>query len=196
MANYVFKMPDLGEGTVSAEILAWHVKPGDAVAEDQIIADVMTEKAAIEIPSPVSGQVVRTRGEPGEMIAVGSELIVFETGSDTAHKGAAGGGAATGAVQAAPAAALPVAATPAAAPMAVASTTAPAAAPASGRVMASPATRRRAQQAGVDLRSIAGSGPGGQSRVRFRGRGDGRLRGRRARRLRRLPRAARTARLR
>ncbi len=151
MANYVFKMPDLGEGTVSAEILAWHVKPGDTVEEDQIIADVMTEKAAIEVPSPVSGIVVRTRGEPGEMIAVGSELIVFETD-------AAAGGPAASAPATAP---LPVASPPAPAPTS-APAPAPTSAPASGRVMASPATRRRAQEAGIDLRSIAGSGPGGR----------------------------------
>lgn len=159
MANYVFKMPDLGEGTVSAEILAWHVKPGDTVAEDQIIADVMTEKAAIEVPAPVSGKVVRTRGEPGEMVAVGSELIVFDTGSEAAADGVATVSAASAAESApapAPTAALAaVTAAPAAAP-------ARPAVPAPARVMASPATRRRAQEAGIDLRTIAGSGPGGR----------------------------------
>ncbi|MCW5573801.1 MAG: 2-oxo acid dehydrogenase subunit E2, partial [Steroidobacteraceae bacterium] len=93
MAQYIFKMPDLGEGTVSAEVMQWHVKAGDVVQEDQIIADVMTEKAAIEIPAPVSGRVVRTQGEPGEMIAVGSELIVFDTDTDT-DAGSASAGAA------------------------------------------------------------------------------------------------------
>ena len=68
MAIYVFRMPDLGEGTVSAEMMQWHVKAGDVVREDQIIADVMTDKAAIEIPAPVAGRVVRTQGEPGEKI--------------------------------------------------------------------------------------------------------------------------------
>ncbi|MBX3695100.1 MAG: 2-oxo acid dehydrogenase subunit E2 [Steroidobacteraceae bacterium] len=159
MANYVFKMPDLGEGTVSAEILAWHVKPGDTVAEDQIIADVMTEKAAIEVPAPVSGKVVRTRGEPGEMVAVGSELIVFDTGSEAVADGVATVSAASAAKSApAPAttaALAAVTAAPAAAP-------ARPAVPAPARVMASPATRRRAQEAGIDLRTIAGSGPGGR----------------------------------
>lgn len=152
MAQYIFKMPDLGEGTVSAEVMQWHVKAGDVVQEDQIIADVMTEKAAIEIPAPVSGRVVRTQGEPGEMIAVGSELIVFDTDTDAdADAGSASAGAA------------PVAAADATAGPAAAAASAPAAdAPASGRVMASPATRRRAKEAGIDLQTIPGTGPGGR----------------------------------
>ena len=76
---FIFKLPDLGEGTVEAELLAWHVKPGDVVAEDQIIAEVMTEKAAVELPSPVSGRVLATTGQAGDMLRVGAELIRFET---------------------------------------------------------------------------------------------------------------------
>ena len=79
MSEYVFKMPDLGEGTVEAEIVAWHTEPGATVAEDQIIVEVMTDKAAVEVPAPVSGRVVSIRGAPGDKIAVGSPLIVFET---------------------------------------------------------------------------------------------------------------------
>ena len=79
MSRYVFKMPDLGEGTVSAEVVEWKVKIGDVVTEDQIIAEVMTDKAAVEIPAPVSGKVVSITGQPGDMVAVGSELIAFET---------------------------------------------------------------------------------------------------------------------
>jgi len=150
MSQYVFRMPDLGEGTVSAEVLQWHVKTGDMVKEDQIIADVMTEKAAIEIPAPVSGRVVRTQGEPGEMIAVGSELIVFDTGGDALSAGAS------------EAAAVDAAAPPAAAAIAVSAAPAAAPAPACARVMASPATRRRAKEAGIDLQTIAGTGPGGR----------------------------------
>ena len=71
-------MPDLGEGTVEAEIVAWHTKPGDTVAEDQLIVEVMTDKAAVEVPAPVSGRVVSISGAPGDKIAVGSPLIVFE----------------------------------------------------------------------------------------------------------------------
>ena len=82
MSRYVFKMPDLGEGTVAAEIVACHIKPGDVVTEEQIILDLMTEKATVEVPSPVSGRVVSIAGKPGDSIPVGTELIVFET--DTA----------------------------------------------------------------------------------------------------------------
>ena len=81
MTRYVFKMPDLGEGTVEAEIVAWHVKVGEHVNEDQVMAEVMTEKAAVEVPAPVTGRVVSMTGGPGDMIRVGAELIVFETTS-------------------------------------------------------------------------------------------------------------------
>lgn len=82
MSEYVFKLPDLGEGTVEAEIVEWHVEPGDDVLEEQIVADVMTDKANVEVPAPVSGRVVRISGEPGDMVAVGSPLIVIETDAD------------------------------------------------------------------------------------------------------------------
>ena len=78
MNQFIFKMPDLGEGTVEAEIVAWHTKPGDLVNEDQLIVEVMTDKAAVEVPAPVSGRVVSISGEPGDKVAVGSPLIVFE----------------------------------------------------------------------------------------------------------------------
>ena len=81
MTRYVFKMPDLGEGTVEAEIVAWHVKVGDHVAEDQVMAEVMTEKAAVEVPAPVTGRVVSLAGGPGDMVRVGAELVVFDTES-------------------------------------------------------------------------------------------------------------------
>ena len=79
MSRYVFKLPDLGEGTVEAEIVGWRVKPGDTVAEDDVVVEVMTEKAAVEVPAPVSGRVVSTTGAPGDMVPVGAELIVLET---------------------------------------------------------------------------------------------------------------------
>ena len=84
MSRYVFKLPDLGEGTVSAEIVAWHVKPGDVVAEEAVIVEVMTDKASVEVPAPVSGRVLSTSGAPGDLVAVGAELIVFETDVDAA----------------------------------------------------------------------------------------------------------------
>jgi 2-oxoisovalerate dehydrogenase E2 component (dihydrolipoyl transacylase) len=157
MTRFVFKMPDLGEGTVEAEVVEWKVKVGDVVHEDQVIAEIMTDKAAVEVPSPVSGTVVSMTGEPGEMIAVGSELIVFDTSAEVPVAAVAARAQPTETVNAE---AAPVASVVAITPVVSA---APAAAvePA-GRVMASPATRRRAREAGVDLSQIAGSGPGGR----------------------------------
>ena len=87
MSRYIFKMPDLGEGTVSAEVVAWHVKPGDLVQEDQVMCEVMTEKAAVEMPAPVTGRVLSITGQPGDMVAVGSELVVFDTDATSAAAG-------------------------------------------------------------------------------------------------------------
>jgi 2-oxoisovalerate dehydrogenase E2 component (dihydrolipoyl transacylase) len=162
MSQFTFKMPDLGEGTVDAEIVAWHTKPGDAVSEDQLIVEVMTDKAAVEVPAPVSGRVVSITGAPGDKVAVGSPLIVFELDDGA---------------QAPEIAAAPAPAAPTAAPAPAAKSSAPAAAAAAemaappaalppaarqGRVMASPANRRRASEAGIDLTTVAGSGPGGR----------------------------------
>src|SRR6478752_798127 len=88
MSRYVFKMPDLGEGTVSAEVVAWHVKPGDLVQEDQVMCEVMTEKAAVEMPAPVTDRILSIQGSPGDMVAVGSELVVFDTDATSAAAGA------------------------------------------------------------------------------------------------------------
>ncbi|MGH8249352.1 MAG: dihydrolipoamide acetyltransferase family protein [Steroidobacteraceae bacterium] len=151
MSRYVFKMPDLGEGTVSAEVVEWKVKVGDTVKEDQIIAEVMTDKAAVEIPAPVSGRVVSITGQPGDMVAVGAELIAFDTSGDApATDNPAKAPQAAPPKQAAPAIAAPAAATE---PREFGTTR---------RVMASPATRRKAQVAGIDLATINGSGPGGR----------------------------------
>src|SRR5215469_5127397 len=79
MSRHVFKLPDLGEGPVEAEIVAWRVKPGDRVAEEDVIVEVMTEKAAVEVPAPVAGRVVSISGAPGDTVPVGSALIVFQT---------------------------------------------------------------------------------------------------------------------
>ncbi len=175
MSQFIFKMPDLGEGTVEAEIVAWHTKPGDVVQEDQVIVEVMTDKAAVEVPAPVSGRVVSISGEPGDKVAVGSPLIVFET---------AAAGVAPAAPEAAPA--RPASSDLAAPPLRASAMRASAAtisAPdpgrpdpgwpdpgggepverqSHGRVKASPANRRRAREAGIDLSTIAGSGPGGR----------------------------------
>ena len=159
MTRYVFKMPDLGEGTVEAEIVAWHVKVGEHVEEDQVMAEVMTEKAAVEVPAPVTGRVVSIAGGPGDMIRVGAELIVFETESSEAEPlsqaGEVGPGPAEGPAP------IPRDQEPAPAPRA----TSPAPAgevKRAGRVMASPASRRRAKEAGLDLAQVGGSGPGGR----------------------------------
>ena len=78
MAIHIIKMPDIGEGIAEVELVAWRVAPGDAVAEDQILADVMTDKATVEIPSPVVGKVLALGGEVGQVLAVGAELIRIE----------------------------------------------------------------------------------------------------------------------
>jgi len=100
MGRFVFKLPDVGEGTAEAELVGWHVKIGDRVEEDQILADIMTDKATVELTSPVAGVVTALHGEPGVMSPVGSALVEFEV------EGA--GNAA--AVEAAPAAPAPVSA--------------------------------------------------------------------------------------
>ena len=78
MGTHVIKMPDIGEGIAEVEVIAWKVEVGGQVAEDQVVAEVMTDKAMVEIPSPVAGTVVSLGGKPGEMMAVGSELIRLE----------------------------------------------------------------------------------------------------------------------
>jgi 2-oxoisovalerate dehydrogenase E2 component (dihydrolipoyl transacylase) len=160
MTRYVFKMPDLGEGTVEAEVVAWHVKVGDFVTEDQVIAEVMTEKAAVELPSPVTGRVLSQTGAPGDMVPVGADLIVFDTdsGEEADEVPAAAPAAVAAAPASAPAPAVPAA--PAVSAAAVAAVSRPARH--HGRVMASPATRRRAREAGIDLAQVAGSGPSGR----------------------------------
>src|SRR5688572_26970336 len=79
MAKYEFKLPDIGEGIAEAEIVAWHVKVGDRIEEDQQIADMMTDKATVEMESPVAGKVVELAGEVGDQIPIGSVLAVIET---------------------------------------------------------------------------------------------------------------------
>jgi 2-oxoisovalerate dehydrogenase E2 component (dihydrolipoyl transacylase) len=165
MTRYVFKMPDLGEGTVEAEVVAWHIKVGDMVQEDQVMAEVMTDKAAVEVPAPVSGKVVTINGQPGDMVRVGSELVVFETAAaDDDVVAPAPSAAPAGEVKKPEASPAPRAPSPALRP------TSPAqagelkseAGDVTGRVKASPATRRKAREAGIDLRQVPGSGPSGR----------------------------------
>jgi 2-oxoisovalerate dehydrogenase E2 component (dihydrolipoyl transacylase) len=161
MSRHVVKLPDLGEGTVSSEIVAWHVKVGDQVAEDQAMVEMSTDKAVVDMPAPVAGRVVSLGGQPGDHIAVGAELIVLETaeGAAAAEKSE------------------PKAAPPSQPPAAergkeshLSLVPSPAsrgrdregATPRTGRVLASPATRRRARESGIDLATVVGSGRDGR----------------------------------
>ncbi len=86
MSRHEFRLPDLGEGTVDAEIVAWHVEPGDRVEMDQPVVDLMTNKATLEITAPVAGRVVERHGNPGDVLPVGTTLLVFEDGSDSPRR--------------------------------------------------------------------------------------------------------------
>ncbi|MFZ9667456.1 MAG: dihydrolipoamide acetyltransferase family protein [Steroidobacteraceae bacterium] len=163
MTRHVMRLPDLGEGTVSAEVIAWKVKPGDRVREDAPLVEMSTDKAVVEVPSPVSGQVVSITGNPGDVIAVGAELAVFEIEAKADAKAAVSAPTVAASPQVGSIAAAPsgkAASTSAAASAAKATPSSPVAS--SGRVMASPATRRRAFEAGIDLSTVSGSGPQGR----------------------------------
>jgi 2-oxoisovalerate dehydrogenase E2 component (dihydrolipoyl transacylase) len=178
MGLYAIKMPDIGEGIAEVELVAWRVQPGQTVKEDQILADVMTDKATVEIPSPVAGKVAALGGEPGQVMAVGSELIRLEVeGEGNVKAGAPAGVAAQAAVAAPVAAPTPARATaapvagsapdaepPQAAPTrATPSRAAPAPMRAPGdKPIASPAVRRRAWELGIELQFVHGSGPAGR----------------------------------
>src|SRR5438445_4683385 len=90
---HVIKVPDVGEGIAEVELVAWHVRPGDAVVEDQGLADVMTDKANVEIPSPVAGRVIALGGQLGQLISVGAELIRIAVQHEAAGAGSAAGAA-------------------------------------------------------------------------------------------------------
>ena len=183
MSEHVFKLPDLGEGMVEAEIVEWHVEPGAEVREGDIVVDVMTDKANVEVPAPVTGTVLRTTGEPGDVVAVGAELMAFTVGADADVSKAAEPPAqatppATAEAEPAPpprAEVLeaeetqPVQRPPAATAAAAPAPESPPPAkrtPGAGRVRTSPAVRRRAKEAGVDLSSLTGSGPRGRILMR------------------------------
>lgn len=92
MGQFVFKLPDVGEGTAEAEIVAWHVRVGDVVKEDAPLVDVMTDKATVEMTSPVAGKIISLNGEPGDMAPVGGAIVVFETEADESSPASGGGG--------------------------------------------------------------------------------------------------------
>ena len=159
MGTHVIKMPDIGEGIAEVELSQWHVKVGDMVVEDQVLADVMTDKAMVDIPSPVHGKVISLGGEPGEVMAVGSILISIEV------EGA--GNAKEAPVVAEPVKAAPVVeAKPApvveSQPAPVVTAQAPVARDVDERPLASPAVRKHALDAGIQLRLVQGSGPAGR----------------------------------
>src|SRR4051794_39496357 len=167
MARYEFKLPDIGEGIVEAEIVAWHVKVGDTIAEDQQIADMMTDKATVEMESPVAGKVLELAGEVGDQVPIGSVLAVIETeGADRAAEPAADSKEerplADGAVEATPQQAreIPIVAVEEAAeapPAAAPARGGPEAAqkdPSHARACALPGGRARARGVGIDLGQV------------------------------------------
>lgn len=162
MTRFVMRVPDLGEGSVSAEVIAWKVAAGDTVREDAPLVELSTDKAVVEVPSPVSGVVVAVSGKPGDTLAVGSELAVFEV--EGALEGQGVPSAAPSARPTAPALTAPPARSVPAAPPVAAASLAPATQDSllPARVMASPATRRRASEIGLDLARVQGTGPGGR----------------------------------
>ena len=164
MALFTFRLPDIGEGIAQAEIVGWHVKVGDRVEEDQPLADMMTDKATVEMESPVAGTVVRIAGEAGEQIAIGAMLVEIKTegeGEDAAPEAAAQPPAPV-----APLAEPPVVAQEEAAPVAEPASPPPlepvpeqtAKASVKADVLASPAVRARAKELGVDLAQVKPSG--------------------------------------
>ncbi|MCV2364021.1 2-oxo acid dehydrogenase subunit E2 [Paucibacter sp. DJ1R-11] len=174
-SEHVIKMPDIGEGIVEVEVVAWRVQAGDQVSEDQILADVMTDKATVEIPSPVKGRVLALGGEVGELMRVGSALIRIEV------EGEAGASATAASAATAPAPAPSPAPAPVAAAVAPAPVQAPAPSPTpvappavaahapqdlglslADKPIASPSLRRRAWELGVDLAQVRGTGLGGR----------------------------------
>ena len=173
MPRFTFRLPDIGEGIAEAEIVAWHVKIGDPVQEDQPVADLMTDKATVEMESPVSGVVVALAGDVGDRLAIGSTLMVIESEDDVeaiaesaaqsvqdADEDSADVAEAAAEVPApepelAPA---PLAAPSPEPPVSIPSPTPPSAAVAKEHVRASPAVRQRARELGVDLSQIKVAG--------------------------------------
>ncbi|MEI5677847.1 MULTISPECIES: dihydrolipoamide acetyltransferase family protein [unclassified Mesorhizobium] len=183
MGEHVIKLPDVGEGVAEAELVEWHVKIGDLVREDTLLAAVMTDKATVEIPSPVDGEIIWLGAEIGDVVAVGSPLIRLkvEGGADKANDEADTAAKpepkqpepvsadASKAEKPAEKAASTPAKPAASAPPTKASAPSPARPMSSGapraegeRPIASPAVRLRAKEAGLDLRQISGTGPAGR----------------------------------
>jgi 2-oxoisovalerate dehydrogenase E2 component (dihydrolipoyl transacylase) len=171
MARFEFKLPDIGEGIAEAEIVAWHVKVGDTIAEDQQIADMMTDKATVEMESPVAGKVLELAGEVGEQVPIGSVLAVIETaGADRTAEPVDDSREerplADGAVEATPEQAqeIPVmgveevAEAPKAAPAPRVEPEVAHKEPSRTHILASPAVRARARDLGIDLAQVKTAG--------------------------------------
>ncbi len=155
MADYIFRLPDIGEGIAEAEIVNWHVAVGDAVGEDQPLVDMMTDKATVEIESPVSGRVKRLAGDVGDQVAIGAELVVIEVeggAQETAAEPGVTEQAPVAEVPAVPLAGRPIveAANELEAPQAVP----PEESGAKAKVLAAPSVRARARELGVDLGQV------------------------------------------
>ncbi len=142
MAKLPFRLPDIGEGIAEAEIVAWHVAVGDHVEEDAPLADMMTDKATVELTSPVTGMVVERAGEVGDKVAIGSVLVSFETEGEAISSEAAEPEVEPDLEQPPAAAAPPTPDTPAPKPASA------------QRVLASPAVRARARALGIDLAQV------------------------------------------
>ena len=182
MGIYTINLPDVGEGIAEAELTEWNVSVGDDVAEDDVLGVVMTDKAAVEVPSTVAGKVVWLCGEPGDVLAIGSKFIQIEVegegndkaapaeqapAADAPEQSDTGSGddaaPATEAASGAKQASAPAAAKKAGTPATPSRQPVPHRPLASGeKPLASPAVRRRAQDAGIDLRLVGGSGPAGR----------------------------------
>ena len=157
MAIHIVKVPDIGEGIAEVELVEWRVRPGDTVTADQPLADVMTDKATVEIPSPVDGKVLEAKGNAGDRLAVGSELLRLQS-----EAGAADEGDTPVRVREQPPK-QPVAKSPQVPARSMAQpAAAPASAAAGAKPLASPSVRRHARELGVDIAQVRGTGPDGR----------------------------------
>lgn len=166
MGRYLFRLPDIGEGVAEAEIVAWHVKPGDRILEDASLVDVMTDKATVDMTSPVAGLVIGVSGEIGQLVPVGSILVEMEIEGEGEAEAVTEPVAPEPALLPPPTPSDAPIAAPAKPPVAAGTQGAPTAAFATRAVgnapLAAPATRRRAHDLGIALQYVPGTGPGGR----------------------------------
>ncbi|MCI0335574.1 MAG: 2-oxo acid dehydrogenase subunit E2 [Planctomycetes bacterium] len=160
MPSVVFKLPDLGEGVVEAEIIAWHVRPGEQVRVDQPLVDVMTDKATVTIPSGLVGRVTCTHGSVGETVAVGAELVSFETSAE--DRETRRHGEKERSMTESPACLPLSSACSSGQPLIQRAASPSEVSPVAAPPQASPAVRRRARELQVDLQHVPGSGPNGR----------------------------------